>query len=393
MGWTKVYGPWGCRVTVRELPDGWMQADIRVQGYPRKRIRLRHRDREAAKRWAKDTQADLQRGVTKVLESQPALDRIFGLYLKYQTPKKRSPTSRQHDERCAELWQRVLGDEKTPDSITTREWEEFVVARRSGAIDPRGHFVPPSDEDNPRRTVKDRAIERDMDWLVQVCNWAVKFRESGWYLLSENPLRGFDIPTELNPRRSIVTRDWMEKVVKAAGPTPLRAMLVIADEHGRRLSAIRQLQGSDIQLGRSETWPHGAIRWRRQSDKLNKDWLVPMSARLRSEIDRHLAQYPVLGDAPLFPAPRNHRKSVSKDRAGVWLLTAIKRAGVQKPDGTLWHAIRRLWITEHKEMPLRERMYVAGYLDRQTMEMVYEHIDPLLLQETVETRREYREAR
>ena len=390
MAWSKVYGPWGCRVTVRELPDGWMQGDIRVTGYPRKRIRLRHRDREAAKRWAKATQADLQRGITRILESQPAIDRIFGLYLRYQTPKKRSPSSRQHDGRCAELWQRILGSDKTPDGITTREWEEFVVARRSGAIDPRGKFVA----DKHRHKVKDRAIERDMDWLVQVFNWAVKFRDdSSRYLMSENPLRGFDIPSELNPMRSIVTRDWMEKVVKAAGPTPLRAMLVIADEHGRRLSAIRQLQGSDIRLGRTEAWPHGAIRWRHQSDKARKDWLVPMSARLRREIDRHLAANPVLGDAPLFPAPQNHRKSVSKDRAGVWLLAAIKRAGVQKPDGTLWHAIRRLWITEHKEMPLRERMYVAGYLDRQTMEMVYEHIDPFLLQETVETRREYREAR
>ncbi|KKM87383.1 hypothetical protein LCGC14_1269350, partial [marine sediment metagenome] len=183
------------------------------------------------------------------------------------------------------------------------------------------------------------------------------------------------------------------KVIEAAGPTPLQAMLVIADETGRRLSAIRQLQGSDIQFGRTDAWPHGAIRWRYHSDKVNKDWLVPMSARLRTEIDRHLAANPVLGEAPLFPAPQNHRKAVSKDRAGAWLLAAIKRAGVQKLDGTLWHAIRRLWITEHKEMPLRERMYVAGYLDRQTMEMVYEHIDPLLLQETVETRREYREAR
>ncbi len=391
MAWSKLYGPWGCRVTVRELAGGWIQADIRVQGYPRKRVRLGHRDREAAKRWAKATQADLQRGITKILDSQPAIDRIFGLYLRYQTPKKRSLSSRQHDERCADLWQWVLGADKTPDAITTREWEEFVVARRSGAIDPRGHFVAPN---KSRRTVKDRAIERDMDWLVQVFNWAVRFRDdSGRYLLSENALRGFEIPSELNPRRSIVTRDWMEGVIGVAGPTPLRAMLVIADEHGRRLSAIRQLQGSDIQLGRTDTWPHGAIRWRYHSDKVNKDWLVPMSTRLRAEIDRHLAANPVLGSAPLFPAPHNHRKSVSKDRAGAWLLAAIRRAGVQKPEGTLWHAIRRLWITEHKEMPLRERMYVAGYLDRQTMEMVYEHIDPLLLQETVETRREYREAR
>ncbi len=392
MGWSATYGYWGCRVIVRELAGGWMQGDIRVTRYPRKRIRLRHQDRQAAKRWAKKTQADLQKGLTQILEAQPTLERIFGLYLKYQTPKKRNRTSRQHDERCADMWQTYLGAQKTPDKITTEEWEEFVAKRRSGERDATWAYVPLNKE-KPRRGVRDRTIERDMDWLVQVLNWAVRFREqNGRYLLTDNPLRGFDIPSELNPRRPIVTRDWMTKVIEAAGPSPLRAMLVIADEHGRRLSAIRQLQGSDIQLGRTETWPHGAIRWRHQSDKLRKDWRVPMSERLRREVDRHLAAYPVLGDAPLFPSPRNHLKSVSKDRAGAWLLAAIKRAKVQKPDGTLWHAIRRLWITEHKEMPLRERMYVAGYLDRQTMEMVYEHIDPLLLQETVETRREYREA-
>ncbi|KKM78007.1 hypothetical protein LCGC14_1364350 [marine sediment metagenome] len=155
MAWSKLYGPWGCRVTVRELPDGWMQADIRVQGYPRKRVRLGHRDREAAKRWAKATQADLQRGITRILDSQPALDRMFGLYLRYQTPKKRSPSSRQNDERSADLWQRVLGADKTPDGITTREWEEFVVGRRSGAIDPRGHFVAPrelAEKEPPRKS-------------------------------------------------------------------------------------------------------------------------------------------------------------------------------------------------------------------------------------------------
>ncbi len=394
MGWKATYGYQGCRVIVRELAGGWMQGDIRAKGYPRKRIRLGHQDRKAAKRWAKQTQADLQKGVTQILESQPTLERICGLYLKYQTPKKRNATSRQHDQRCADMWLAVLGSQKTPEKITTQEWEDFVAKRRSGERDARWAYVPLRSKEKPRRAVRDRAIERDMDWLVQTLNWAVRFRDTnGRYLLTDNPLRGFDIPSELNPRRPIVTRDWMEQVINAAGRSPLRTMLVIADEHGRRLSAIRQLQGSDIQLGRTDAWPHGAIRWRYQSDKLNKDWLVPMSERLRNEIDRQLAANPVLGDAPFFPAPRNHRKAVSKDRAGMWLLAAIKRAGVQKPDGTLWHAIRRLWITEHKEMPLRERMYVAGYLDRQTMEMVYEHIDPLLLQETVETRREYREAR
>ena len=47
--------------------------------------------------------------------------------------------------------------------------------------------------------------------MVQAFNWAVTWRtESGDYLMSQNPLRGYPIPRELNPRRPVATQDRYE---------------------------------------------------------------------------------------------------------------------------------------------------------------------------------------
>ena len=53
---------------------------------------------------------------------------------------------------------------KDPYKLSMGEWERFIDARRSGAIDARGNAVPSGE----RRPVRDRTVEEDCLWLRQV---------------------------------------------------------------------------------------------------------------------------------------------------------------------------------------------------------------------------------
>ena len=58
-----------------------------------------------------------------------------------------------------------------------------------------------------------RTVEADCKWLRRVLNWGTKWRDrDGRYLLRENAVRGFEIPTEKNPRRPVATHDRYEAV-------------------------------------------------------------------------------------------------------------------------------------------------------------------------------------
>ena len=55
--------------------------------------------------------------------------------------------------------------------------------------------------------VRARAVEADCNWLGWVFNWAAKWRTEQGYLMRENPVRGYDVPKEKNPRRPVATTD------------------------------------------------------------------------------------------------------------------------------------------------------------------------------------------
>ena len=61
--------------------------------------------------------------------------------------------------------------------------------------------------------VKTRSVEADLKWLRWVFNWAAKWRmPQRQYLMRENPVRGYDIPTEKNPRRRVASTDRYEAI-------------------------------------------------------------------------------------------------------------------------------------------------------------------------------------
>ena len=239
-----------------------------------------------------------------------------------------------------------------------------------------------------RRPVRDGTTAADVVWLLGVLNWATKWQDSdARYLMRENPARGFPIPVEKNPRRPVATQDRYERVHAVAEQvimvvcggrsrrsvqSYLPEVLDLVHHTGRRISAILALRYEDLRLDQG---PQGSILWPADTDKTKKQWLVPLSSSSRAAIDRILAERPGIGAAYLFPAPRDPSKPLDKDVAADWLLEAEKLAGVEKHDGSLWHAYRRGWATARKHLPDVDVAAAGGWSDTTTLKQVYQQAD------------------
>ena len=147
-----------------------------------------------------------------------------------------------------------------------------------------------------------RTVEADLKWLRWVLNWGTEWRDHcGRYLLRENPVRGYEIPVEKNPKRPVASDDRFEALrtvsdqvplgLRKADPAPeprsyLSELPDLAHDTGRRIGAIRALRSQDLRLAPTPTAPHGAIRWPGETDKEGREWLAPISARVRAALER-----------------------------------------------------------------------------------------------------------
>ena len=219
---------------------------------------------------------------------------------------------------------------------------------------------------------------------------------SGWrdvygrYLLRENAVRGFEIPTEKNPRRPVATKDRHEAVRAKADDVKMEIrwdghrrvqrsylgeILNIAEGTGRRISAICSLRYQDLVLTTATNAPHGAIRWPAETDKEGFETMAPISPRVRAAIDRILRERPGIGARYLFPGPTRPDKPVSSDRAGKWLREAEQLAQVLKQSGGLWHPYRRGWATARKHLPLKDVAAAGGWRCTETLLRCYQQPD------------------
>jgi len=187
-----------------------------------------------------------------------------------------------------------------------------LEARATGAIDAYGEPVI----EGKRRPVRARAVEVDAKWLKAVVTWATSWQDDrGRYLLRENVIRGYAVPTEKNPCRPVASQDRFEALRAVTDRVPmelrwnggrphqrsyLSELLDIVNGTGRRISAVCQLRYDDLRLDQK---PHGAIRWPAETDKQERETVVPIGPEVRSALDRVLGERPGLGAAYMFPAP------------------------------------------------------------------------------------------
>ncbi len=344
---------------------------------------------------------------------------LFALYRRYRTPRK-SAREQRADDRRIEMWTRFLGKNKDPAKISLREWEAFQDARGNGSIDARGRCVSTvgpcprrgsrpyrvrreEDGSDRRRPVGLRTVGADLEWLKWVLNWAAKWRGEDGYLLGENPVRGFEIPAEKNPRQPVASQERYQAIRAVSDrvlmhvsrrdePEVVRShlseLLDLAEGTGRRLSAICALRYEDLRLDRE---PHGAIRWPADTDKQGRASLVPISPGVRAALDRVLRERPGAAPPYLFPSPTDPMRPVSRHLADKWLRRAERLAGLEPQQGSLWHAYRRKWATERKHLPPTDVAAAGGWAGPESMQRSYQHPDQATMLRVVLNAIDFRE--
>jgi len=245
---------------------------------------------------------------------------LMTIYMKEVTPTKKAEGSREYDTRAERIWgvffdtqQGVRKGTRHPATLDRLDWDRFVVCRREGRIPGWGQ-------------VRDRAVEKDLKWLVAVLNWAV-----GASLLSASPwstevrrAQGWVMPKEKNPKRPGMDDDLRAGIGAHARNWQLGAMMVLGYETRRRNNAIRQLSWDDIN---QEDW---VVKWREDSDKVGREDVVPLSERA-IEVLKGLPSRGI-GQTPVFPSQADPRKPVSGGTARTWMTVAKNTWLASVPD-------------------------------------------------------------
>ncbi len=170
-------------------------------------------------------------------EPEPlTLRTLLEMYGEEVTPTK-AESSQRSDRAATRRFLQFFGPGRSPATLSQRDWDRFIRARRAGRVGASG------------RPVTDRTIEHDLKFLIAVLNWAAKSRdERGKLLLASNPLRGLRTPTEKNPTRVVLSEDEYQALLGVSRRVDwrFRVALVLAHETGHRIGAIRQLRWADI---------------------------------------------------------------------------------------------------------------------------------------------------
>jgi integrase len=100
---------------------------------------------------------------------------------------------------------------------------------------------------------------------------------------------------------------------------------------------------------------------------------------------------PGVGDAFLFPAPRDHSQPVDRETLATWLRSALKAANLSRLQGETFHGLRRKFATERKHLPDVDVAAAGGWRSVMTMKRAYQQADEAGVLRAVMDRRELRE--
>ena len=214
------------------------------------------------------------------------------------------------------------------------------------------------------------------------------------------------MPREKNPRRPVASHLRFTKSLEQTDATDskgrLRCLLQLARHTGRRIHAICNLRVSDVlttpdrlravlaSTGRDERladdWPLGAILWPAAHDKMGFDELAPLSVAARDALDTYQQKAGRVGDAVLFPAPEDDAAAIERRLVTRWLLKAERLAGLPKLEQGAWHAYRRLWAVERKDLPDVDVASAGGWRDTRALRKHYQQADPATMLRVVSHR-------
>lgn len=215
-------------------------------------------------------------------------------------------------------------------------------------------------------------------------NWAVVYQDGDHEtLLERNPLRGYKVPKAKNPNRVVLSDEDYRALLGVAMEIDWRfhVALVLAHETGHRIGAIRQLRCSDIDLEKK------LIHWPAETEKTGYKHTTRMTADAKAALELARSKNPGIGDAPVFPAPKDCSLPMGRHLARSWCRKAEREAGLEREHGRGWHSLRRKFASDLKDIPLKTLQELGGWKTHQTILMCYQHADEDEMTEALENRR------
>ena len=339
---------------------------------------LKHRDWRRAKRQADQAAAGFAKpepnGMQEADTGPLTLEALFDIYGEEVTPTK-TRHSRQHDRTAMKMFLGFLGRNRDPATLSQRDWDRFIRARRAGRVGPSG------------KPVSDRMVEYDLRFLIAVFNWASRSRdERGRLLIESNPLRGLRTPMEKNPTRIVLTEEEYQALLGVSRKVDwrFRVALVLAHETGHRIGAVRKLRWDDIDL-EGET-----IRWRSEHEKTGYEHTTPVTSEAVAALDEARRRNPATGDAPVLPSPKDPSASVGSWMARGWWDRAERLAGLEPKRGRGWHSLRRKFASDLMDQPLKVLCELGGWKTAKTVLQCYQRADEGQLRTALANRRRVR---
>jgi integrase len=326
--------------------------------------------------------------VGKIGPEMSTLQQLLNLYLAKRTPLK-GESKQDHDQRAASLSLACLGPGRRPETLNRIDWENFIEARRRGGIP--GH--PP---------VGERQIAYDLKFMIAVLNWATGAGVNGQPYLAASPWSaerrralGLKMPRPMPKPQPTMTTELHERLIEHAPDWRFRLAMILGRGTISRNGSVRLLKWADIDFERR------TIRWRGEYQKdthsRSEDRCTPLSAEMVRAI--RAADVQGIGEAWIFPSPRDPTKPCSRHVMQGWLQTAKRRLlnAIEDPDereamraalaalaGVGFHAQKRYAVRAHRHLPAKvlEALARTKY---STLLEVYDHLD-------VEEMRRYVEA-
>ena len=155
----------------------------------------------------------------------------------------------------------------------------------------------------------------------------------------------------------------------------LPELFEIAIGTGRRISPVCRLREEDLDLGRTQGAPSGAIVGPEDTDKMRRAWRCPVAPEVRAAIDSALRKRDAVGPGWLFPSPGDPGRPIGPAHASRWLRKAEALAGLDPLDGSLWHAYRRLWASRRKGLPAVDVAQAGGWKSLAALQTAYQQPD------------------
>jgi len=292
---------------------------------------------------------------------------LFDIYGRERTPLK-GKSQQAADKRAAAFWQDIIGPARLVQSFTHRDAARFVAERNRRGDQRKG--------DAHGRPLRARVVDHEVRAMRSVLRWAV-----GAGLLDRNPLEGFRVEGERNPRRPVTTAPQYEKLLAKAGKVhPLAPLLlVMVHETGHRISAVRRLRWDDVSLSSK------SVRWRAEFDKTRREHTTPLTTAAVKALRSGRRAAGVISEW-VFPSPGDVSQPVSIHLTRDWWRRAEDLAKLPHEPGRGWHSLRRLFATELKHVPLKDLCELGGWKSAQTVLTCYQTADPVTMREALKHR-------